>query len=357
MPKFTPLRERVLVARATGNSEEIERIKQEIVDAHRGSVPSTAKQLGMHQLTLRRLAEDLGIEEDLGIDRGRGEPSLLLSQARIALETRDEVAASELRRQILQAIEGAADGGLSSAARIMGVSPWVLQRAIDVLGAGDEVDRAHPGKYSLLGERILVAQRTGDKQALAKVRAEVLTAFRKAVGDADRAALELGVTTQTLRRLARELGLANRLGFDEQNPDATVLASRVRVAKAKGDRAALAQIRKEILVAFTDAGGMLRHAAPKLGVGEHALRQIIAELGMKAEIAEKFPGIGKERLLTVRVDGRKQTHSIAEWSKLSGAKRTTIIERLRRGYTPEQAIASGDLREKSRSKGDVERQN
>jgi hypothetical protein len=337
MPKFTPLRERVLVARATGNSEEIERIKQEIVDAHRGSVPATAKQLGMHQLTLRRLAEDLGIEEDLGIDRGRGEPSLLLSQARIALETRDEVAASELRRQILQAIEGAADGGLSSAARIMGVSPWVLQRAIDVLGAGDEVDRAHPGKYSLLGERILVAQRTGDKQALAKVRAEVLTAFRKAVGDADRAALELGVTTQ--------------------NPDATVLASRVRVAKAKGDRAALAQIRKEILVAFTDAGGMLRHAAPKLGVGEHALRQIIAELGMKAEIAEKFPGIGKERLLTVRVDGRKQTHSIAEWSKLSGAKRTTIIERLRRGYTPEQAIASGDLREKSRSKGDVERQN
>lgn len=345
MPKFTPLRERVLVAKATGNSEEIERIKREILGSHSGRVPETAKKLGMHQLTLRRIAEDLDIEAELGIDRARGEPSLLLSQARIAMETRNEKAAADLRKQILLAIEKAAGDGLSSAARIMNVSPWVLQRAIDVLGADDEVDRAFPGKYSLMGERILVAQRTGDKHALTKVRSEILAAFRRAMGDADVAALELSVTTQTLRRMSRELGLAPRLGFDEQNPESAVLASRVRIAQANEDRVALSQIRAEILKAFEDADGMLKYAAPRLNVGDSSLRQIIADLGMKAEIAEKFPGMGKERMLTARVDGRKQTRSLAEWAKVRELNRTTIIERLRRGYTPEQALSVGDMRE------------
>lgn len=343
MPKFTPLRERVLVAKATGNSEEVERIKREIVGSYAGTIPATAKKLGVNQLTLRRIAEELGIESDLHIKRSRGEPALLFSKARVAVETGDKKAVAVLRKQVMRAL--AESQGASGAARSLGVSPWVLRKTIDVLEIGGEVEREYPGKYSMLGERILLAQRTQNAKELDRIRAEIRAAFRKSRRDVDATSDALGVTTQTLRKISRELGLADELGFGEQKPESVVLGLRLHLAQSTGDRDAVAQIKKEVLDAFEKSDGMLKYAAKSLGVGEHALRQIVADLGMKVEIGEKFPGPGKQRMITARVNGRERTHSVAEWSRLKGTKRTTIIERLRRGYTPEQAIEPKDFRE------------
>ena len=129
MPKFTPLRERVLVAQATQNTAEIRRVKREIIDARRaaGSIVAAAKRLGVNQLTLRRIAAELEIEADLGIDRARGEPDLFAARARIAVRKGDAKAIAALRKRILDAMDAAGDRGLAGVAEALGVSELMLQ--------------------------------------------------------------------------------------------------------------------------------------------------------------------------------------------------------------------------------------
>ena len=162
MPKYTPLRERVLVAQATQNTAEIRRIKREIIDARNaaGSVVGAAKRLDVHQLTLRRIAAELEIEGDLGIDRARGEPDLFAARARIAVRKGDAKAIEALRKRILDAMNEAGHRGFDAVAASLGSSEWVLRKTIDLLGMSEEDGLRFHGRNSLIGERVRLAQRT-----------------------------------------------------------------------------------------------------------------------------------------------------------------------------------------------------
>ena len=345
MPKYTPLRERVLVATATKNTAEIARIKREIIDARSaaGSVVGAAKRLGVNQLTLRRIATELEIETDLGIDRARGEPDLFAARARIAVRKGDQKAIAALRKRILDAMDAAGERGLAGVAERLGVSEWVLGKTIDVLGLSDDVQRAHPGRYSLLGERVLVAQASKDAGELRRLKQEITAALREADGDIEAASDKLGVTARTLRTIAESLGMAI-VASERGGP--VVLLARIRAATDTGNKKALDAIKKEIVAAIKRSRGSLKDAASALSVGVWTLRSALAALGITDEVREKFPGRGKERMLTVRINGRDVTHSIAEWARLRGVKRTTIMMRLSKGFTPEEALLQGDLRER-----------
>lgn len=345
MPKYTPLRERVLVAQATQNTAEIRRIKREIIDARNatGSVVAAAKRLGVNQLTLRRIAAELEIEPDLGIDRARGEPDLFAARARIAVRKGDVKAVEALRKRVLDAMDAAGERGLAGVADSLGVSEWVLRKTIDVLGMSDEVQRAHPGRFSLLGERARVALASKDAAELRRMKAEIAAAIRSADGDIEAASDTLGVTSRTLRSIAESIG-AKIAVVERAGP--VVLLARIRAATEAGNEKALEAIKKEVLAAIKRSRGSLKDAAKALGVGAWTLRSALNALGIAEEVREKFPGRGKAKMLTVRVNGRDVTHSIAEWARLRGIKRTTILMRLRDGKSHEEAVSQGDLRER-----------
>jgi hypothetical protein len=191
---------------------------------------------------------------------------------------------------------------------------------------------------------MILAQKSNDPRELDRIRSEVDAAIKSADGDLDVAGRQLGVSARTARDIAASLGLG---GFSERSVGvgSFVFLSRARTAVEREDREEFRKIRNEVLRAVKEANGEMQRAARILGVGDPALRQAIDMLGMRAEIAEKFPSRGKERLLTAKINGRTQTHTIAEWSKIQGVKRTTIIMRLRNGFTPEQALTPKDLRE------------
>lgn len=348
MPKFTPLRERILVARETLDSAELTRIKREIVDAHKVSgrkIVATARRLGINQMTLRRIAADLGIEGDLGIDRSRGEPSLFFARAHAAVETDDKATVAKMRKQVLEALSRARNGGDAGAAKILGVSTWVFKKVVDVLGISGEVDRQFPGKYSLLGERVLVAQKTNNVDDLRRIQLEIVDAYQAAGNDIEKASDALGVTSTTLRRIVESLGLGKALGVGEHRVEHVLLMSRLRVAIDAGDMDEIERIQGQVLRAIKRARGSLKNAAKAMGLGEASLRQVLEELRITDDIREQFPGQGKERRLTARVNGKDVTLSVSGWARARKMNRTTIIERLRRGYTPEQAIEPKDFRE------------
>lgn len=274
MSKFTPLGERIFVAQSTKNEVELRKIKREIVGAFgvEGSVVGAARRLGVHQLTLRRLAKSLNIEADLKIERG--------------------------------------------------------------------VSR----RFSPIGERIFAAQQENDVTALRKVKLEIVEAFRESCEDFALAAEKLGLSPQTLRKHASSLGLDSILGVERRSTESSVLAARFRVASEASDQREIEKIKAEIYGALERSRGMFRQASRDLGVTEVAFRQLVSDLGL-SEYVGTFQRKGVPRTLTVRVDGRDVTHSIAEWSRIVGVKRTTILMRLRKGFTEQQALAVGDMRE------------
>jgi hypothetical protein len=275
MSKFTPLGERIFVAQSTQNKQELQRIKREIVGAFsaEGSVVGAARRLGVHQLTLRRLAKSLDIEADLKIERG-----------------------------------------ISC-------------------------------RFSPIGERIFAAQQSGSAAELRKIKLEIVEAFRDSSEDFDLTAEKLGLSPQTLRKHASSLGLDSILGVERRSSKSAVLTARFRVATEAGNQREIEKIKAEVVGALKKHRGMFRQASRELAVTEVAFRQLVSDLGLDEYIGT-LQRKGVPRLLTVRVGGKDVTHSIAEWARLRGIKRTTIIMRIRNGFTPEQALSPGDLRER-----------
>lgn len=347
MPKFTPLRERVLVATATKNTAEIARIKREIISARRvaGSIIGAAERLGVNQLTLRRIAADLEIETDLGIDRARGEPDLLAASARIAVRKGDQKAIESLRKRIIDAMDAAGHRGFDAVAASLGASEWALRKTIDLLGMSEEDGVRLQGRHSLIGERVRVAQRTRNRKELRLIRTEILDTFRVLESDIDKTAEMLGITPQTLNKIAASIGLSEELGFSEKR-EPSILLARIRAAYASDDEKKLDAIEREIMTELKRCGGSIKDTAAAFDTSTNTLRQAMRELVIAEKVLKKFPGRGKPKLLTVRIGGKDVTHSVAEWSRLRGIKRTTILMRLRNGFSPEQALSPGDLRER-----------
>ena len=50
---------------------------------------------------------------------------------------------------------------------------------------------------------------------------------------------------------------------------------------------------------------------------------------------------------TIYLTANGETHTISEWAEITGIKRSTIKNRVRRGWTHERALAKGDMRRAS----------
>jgi DNA-binding Lrp family transcriptional regulator len=341
MARHSFIRERVLVAKAENNEAELQRLRKRILDAFAasgGSLVKASERLHTSQMTLRRAAEDLGIEQDLKIDRARSAPILLFSQARVAVESGDSATVEAIKQKVLDAVKAAGRSGHRGAAERLGISLWGLKRTIETLGLGADL---FTGKYSSLGERILVAKQTQNAEELRGIKLEILDAVQRNKDIRD-AAAELGITSSTLRNIAVSLGLSKAIGFETN--EVVLFLARVRVAVEDRNQKSIAALKKELLDAVASSSGSLKRAAASLGLAPLSIRHAIGMLGLTQKIREDFPGQGKERRLTVRVDGRDVTHTVAEWARLRGIKRTTILYRLKKGKSHEEAISVEDLR-------------
>jgi hypothetical protein len=120
--------------------------------------------------------------------------------------------------------------------------------------------------------------------------------------------------------------------------------ARVEVALQEQDekkRAKLiAQLKKDMWNAMRLADGRERAAAKVLRVSYPVWLNAKTKLGIFAEMAEDFPGRGRER--HIELDGEAKT--AMEWSKISGVPRPTIIERYKRGYRTKATVLADDLR-------------
>jgi hypothetical protein len=201
-------------------------------------------------------------------------------------------------------------------------------------------------KYSQLRRRYELARDTGDDAGVRAVKEEVLRAFTEAGGDLDAAAAACALQRQAYRKLAKELGLSVQLGL-KSLPPRTLLA-RMSIASATNDAAEFERIKRDIIEAIELCDGLVQKSASEYwGISYGTLSKIIAELGIAKEIHERFPGKGKPRLITAKVNGKKVTRSMAEWSEKTGVKRTTIKYRLDTlGLSPEQALSTEDMRTK-----------
>ena len=122
MPKHTLLRERAFVAKAMNDESGIARLRRQIVDTYGScgrSLLKTSQKLGVSQMTLRRVAQELDLERELGIDRSRGEPVLLFLQARVAVESGDQTALTAIKKKVSDALKAAGRGGYKQAAEIL----------------------------------------------------------------------------------------------------------------------------------------------------------------------------------------------------------------------------------------------
>jgi hypothetical protein len=199
-------------------------------------------------------------------------------------------------------------------------------------------------RYSELGARIAAARASNDRAELRKIKSEITDLFHRVDGDIDEAAKYYGIKRRAFRDIAFDLGLDRCFGL-ETKPHSE-LFERTQRAIEECDQKEIAAIEREIFAAIDASGGLIKHGPPeRLGIAYSTLTRVIQQLDLTERIYAKFPGKGKAQTLTVRVGGREITRSLQEWSETTGTKRTTIIERLRRGYTPEQAVSPGDFRE------------
>lgn len=205
-------------------------------------------------------------------------------------------------------------------------------------------------KLTLLSERVMVARRTRDVAELQRIKEEIRTSFESSGRTLSEAARTLNVAPMTLGRIVSSLGMDEELGILDAKSKHVLLLSRARIAIEEGDAKTAYEIGQQVLDAIEKAGGNLKRggaiAAKELGISYWALKKLINTLDMGEEIKKRFPGKGKTRPLTVRVNGKKVTHTVGAWARILGINRTTILERLKRGCTPEEAIRKGDLREK-----------
>jgi hypothetical protein len=274
----------------------------------------------------------------------------LMERVRVATETRNADEIRNIKQEILDAFKASGEDLAHTAKEHLEVNPMTLRRVAKILRLEKrlriDLERGRGlGRWSELGRRIADAQERGDAKSLQTIRSEILCAFCECEGNIDATAARFDVAPRKLREFAQVLGIEKDLGIEATAAGSPLLLSRARVAVDRGDKRELATLRKKALAEIKTAGGNLRMASGALGVSSWGLRQLLDLLGMTEEIEQKFPGQGKPRHLTVNIAGRETTHTIAEWARINGVNRTTIIERLRRGYTPEQAIAAKDFRE------------